>query len=75
MAEETGLGSREGGEEVEIVGSSQLWRNDQLAPADPFIVADLDAGHLIVKTSEVDNIEAEINTELERNHCDPRANE
>lgn len=24
-----------------------VWRNDQLAPADQFIVADLDAGHLI----------------------------
>lgn len=41
-----------------------LYRNEMLSPQDQFIIADLDAGHLVVKTSEVETIEQELTNEV-----------
>jgi hypothetical protein len=35
-----------------------------MAPQDQFIVADLDAGHLVIKTSEVIFVEQQLNEEV-----------
>ena len=41
-----------------------LWKNELLAPQDQFIVADIDACHLVIKTSEVIFVEQQLNEEV-----------
>jgi hypothetical protein len=41
-----------------------IWQNDQLPPHEQFIISDLDSRHLLVKTSEVESIEEQLNLEV-----------
>ncbi|KAL7411523.1 nucleotide excision repair TFIIH subunit [Mrakia frigida] len=56
----------------EAVKQILIWQNEQLSSQDQFIIMDLDPRHLLVKTSEVETIEAALNMELEKNHYDPK---
>lgn len=50
----------------EAIKEILLWQNDQLPPYAQFVIANLDRGRLLVKTSEVESIEEGLNLELVR---------
>ncbi|CED85138.1 Uncharacterized conserved protein [Phaffia rhodozyma] len=56
----------------EAIKQILLFQNEKLPAQDQFIIADLDATHLVVKTGEIESIEEGLNIELEKNHFDPK---
>lgn len=48
------------------------WNELTLSPQNQFIIADLDAGHLVIKTSELKTLEWELTVDVRLSLCSPR---
>jgi hypothetical protein len=50
----------------EAIKQILIWQNEKLPSNEQFIIADLDSRHLLVKTTEKENIEEALNEEVSR---------